>query len=404
MIINVNAGRGQTIKQSLIEPLRSKTKYEVAYEFLANEIARGAIKPGDKLPNEDALSRMLGVSRVTIRQALSRLEDKKVIKRKPGSGTFVTKNFEINNKTSAPNHNTISKNIAVLVPRLDLPDWANAVNGLFEAAHSNSLELLIANTEDDPARYSILIERQINNNPFGVVIGFYGCKPPINLETISLLKKSNLPIVTLFGTIPYGDWPCVISNGEQHAYLAAKHLCDIGRKKIAFITTNRSIALNLTEMHGNLCGFIHALSESGVTYYPELKFVIENWRYDRAIEDRDVQLSCDIENWLLMHKNIDAICCTTDHIAARVLHILEKNGVKIPDDIAVTGIGGTLRKYHNLPPDALTTVDMCINDIGNEVCKLIVAMREGETFGDITIAVPGKLLVGRSTINCFTTS
>lgn len=56
---------------------------------LRQTIARG-MQAGDRLPSENALSARYGVSRITIRQALSALEDEGAIERRQGSGTFVS--------------------------------------------------------------------------------------------------------------------------------------------------------------------------------------------------------------------------------------------------------------------------------------------------------------------------
>ncbi|HEY3776415.1 MAG TPA: GntR family transcriptional regulator [Solirubrobacteraceae bacterium] len=49
----------------------------------------GRFRPGDRLPPEQELAGMLGVSRGTLRSALRRLEDAGEIVRRQGSGTFV---------------------------------------------------------------------------------------------------------------------------------------------------------------------------------------------------------------------------------------------------------------------------------------------------------------------------
>jgi DNA-binding GntR family transcriptional regulator len=49
----------------------------------------GALHPGEKLSSESVLSEIHQVSRLTIRQALKELEGVSLIKRKPGTGTFV---------------------------------------------------------------------------------------------------------------------------------------------------------------------------------------------------------------------------------------------------------------------------------------------------------------------------
>ncbi len=60
-------------------------------QWLTGVIDSGAVVPGDKLPREETLAASLGVSRMTLRQALAALERHGTIARKPGrlGGTFV---------------------------------------------------------------------------------------------------------------------------------------------------------------------------------------------------------------------------------------------------------------------------------------------------------------------------
>lgn len=52
-------------------------------------ILDGQVKPGDRLPTERELGDLLGVSRVSVRQALHELEARGLIDRRPGRGTIV---------------------------------------------------------------------------------------------------------------------------------------------------------------------------------------------------------------------------------------------------------------------------------------------------------------------------
>jgi GntR family transcriptional regulator len=56
---------------------------------LHDEIDRGAIGPGDPLPTEQTLCDQFGVSRITVRRALSDLAEQGYIERRQGVGSFV---------------------------------------------------------------------------------------------------------------------------------------------------------------------------------------------------------------------------------------------------------------------------------------------------------------------------
>ena len=66
---------------------------------LHDEIARGAIAPGDALPTEQSLCDQFGVSRITVRRALADLAEQGYIERRQGVGSFVR---QLNRSDEAP--------------------------------------------------------------------------------------------------------------------------------------------------------------------------------------------------------------------------------------------------------------------------------------------------------------
>ena len=64
-------------------------KYQELIKYLNNLIETDKLHPGDKLPSENRLSGMFGISRQTVRHAIGVLEEEGKVDRINGSGTYV---------------------------------------------------------------------------------------------------------------------------------------------------------------------------------------------------------------------------------------------------------------------------------------------------------------------------
>lgn len=64
--------------------------YEQVYEYLHTQIIQGVYKQNQKIPSESELIKMFGVSRITIRQGLSKLQSEGLIFKSHGRGAFVS--------------------------------------------------------------------------------------------------------------------------------------------------------------------------------------------------------------------------------------------------------------------------------------------------------------------------
>lgn len=69
--------------------MQEKPLYAQVEERLKEKIESGSWGPGDRVPGEQALCKQLGVSRVTLRHALSNLANDGLIVKEHGKGTFV---------------------------------------------------------------------------------------------------------------------------------------------------------------------------------------------------------------------------------------------------------------------------------------------------------------------------
>lgn len=73
----------------VFQPIKTKKIYEEIVEQLKDMISRDELKPGEKLPSERDMAESLGVSRASVREALTTLEAMGILDVRPGDGTFV---------------------------------------------------------------------------------------------------------------------------------------------------------------------------------------------------------------------------------------------------------------------------------------------------------------------------
>lgn len=77
--------------KSVFSPIPVRNTFEVTVERLAQAIRIGVLPEGQRLPAERELADMLGVSRVTLREAIRALRSAGLVRTRPGrgGGTFV---------------------------------------------------------------------------------------------------------------------------------------------------------------------------------------------------------------------------------------------------------------------------------------------------------------------------
>ena len=68
----------------------NKKLYQTVIDFINNQISSGELSIGDLIPSESQLSKLLGVSVGTVRKAIDKLENTKVLYRQHGKGTYIS--------------------------------------------------------------------------------------------------------------------------------------------------------------------------------------------------------------------------------------------------------------------------------------------------------------------------
>lgn len=77
-----------------IDPRSSKPIYEQIIEQVKENIMKGILQPGDRLPSVREMSTLLTVNPNTVAKAYQELEREKAIETIRGKGTFIAQNYQ----------------------------------------------------------------------------------------------------------------------------------------------------------------------------------------------------------------------------------------------------------------------------------------------------------------------
>lgn len=93
-------------------------------------------------------------------------------------------------------------------------------------------------------------------------------------------------------------------------------------------------------------------------------------------------------------RDFDAVVCLNDPMAFAVIEVLQQAGIRVPEDVAVTGFDDTADAQFNIPP--LTTVRQPLEDIGRRAAAHLLDLVEGRDHAGERVVLGTELRVRRS--------
>ena len=180
-----------------------------------------------KLPSENKLAQQLGLSRVSVRNALRELEEQDLIYRIKGKGTF-----RRIPQQALPAEKDNAASIAVILPYAQSALSHDILNGINLFCLHNNIRAFTLFTFNSVLLEANAIATANDLHCAGILI------MPIDSESYSdeLLKLAvnKKPLVFLDRKLPGLPVPCVSSDHYSMSYTAVKHLSALGHNKIAF--------------------------------------------------------------------------------------------------------------------------------------------------------------------------
>ena len=369
-----------------ISPHSPKHIHVQIAEDLRNKIRDGFYKTNERLPPEIVLAESLGVSRGTIRQALQNLVEEGLLERIPGKGTFVT-----TPAAAIAGRLHRSRLVGMVVPSLRDKLSTDMIGGAEAALRQRGYSLVFCHSEHSVDIEKEQIQQLITQNVRGIIL--FPIASPEEAEMVHHLVSLGIAIVSIDRHIPGCFTPTVMSENYQGAYLATKHLLDLGHQRVACIS-NLTPATSVSE---RIRGYEQAMRDANLLPYAPIpllgKSTLEADSTPPVLSAEELKF---VEHMLGVQKRPTGIFCINDFIAIGVMRYFLSKGVRIPEDIAIVGFDDS--PFASFAPVPLTTVAQFGAEIGRQAAEVLFAMLSGKPFAEETILLPTRLVVRSSTI------
>lgn len=301
-------------------PMEEKSlKYQELLAYLNNLIDTGKLPPGGKLPSENQLAGMFGISRQTVRHAIGILEEENRVSRVRGSGTYVsdsrTENLEKRNR------------IAVVTTYVESYIFPKTIQGIESVLFEKGYSVQIAFTNNTTQREKSVLQDIISREDVaGVIVeGTKSGLPNPNIHLYRKLQEKKIPILFINTFYPEIAAPHVSLNDVEAARKAVKYLQEKGHTRIGTI-------MKLDDGQGRLryLGYVEAMEQAGLP--------VSDSRIVWIDTDDFKQLSLCMDKILARISNCTALLCYNDQVAYQLVNLLRERGVRVPEDLSLISI------------------------------------------------------------------
>ncbi len=316
------------------------------------------LKIGEQLQSHKLLAKEYNVSLITIKSALSTLIDEGYLYSRVGKGTFVAKK---NGDASITRHSSIG----MVLQHLKDPFFSLIAQIVEEKAYTKNFNILLSNSSSQIEKEEGQIKHFRELGVKGLIIATLRKElqaPPI----IRKLHNDNFPYV-MISYIADADIWYVGTDHELGAYLATKHLIDLGHTKIGYLSpkTNPLDTIRFK-------GYKKTLEEAGIEYN-------ETFRLSKNTRDTLISYEAGYELGDRFHELDEkptAYFTYDDTSALGFMKRVQELGYRIPEDLALVGYDDIDQaKYASSP---LTTIHQPVEKIGEAAIDKLIKRIEGE--------------------------
>ncbi len=211
--------------------------------------------------------------------------------------------------------------IALVVPELDIPYFAELARHVIREAEERSLTVLIHQSGADRAHELAALAGFGSTFVDGIILS------PLALTADDLRDRSGFPPTVLLGELLEEGADHVAIDNEGAAREATRHLIGQGRRTILAVGGVDAPGLGTAEARTR--GYRAALEEAGLPYDPSLVVPVDSFRMPAGARA--------VARLLREGARPDALLCLNDQLALGALRALHEHGAEVPGDVAVVG-------------------------------------------------------------------
>lgn len=275
-----------------------------------------------------------------------------------------------------------TQTIGVVVTTITDPFIAEVVQSIETTAHEHDYSVILASSNAEPEREIAAVEMLHSKRVDCVVV----TSSRVGALYQAHLDRLRVPVVLLNShSQESGSYTFSINVDNGHGgYLATDHLIQLGHRRIAYVAglTNHSDDLD------RLAGYRQALAAAGIPF--DAALVLTGTGRVGGGERALPQL-------LGLAEPPTAVFCYNDMTAIGLLCAARKQGVRIPEELAVVGFDDIPFASYVQPP--LTTVAQPKPELGRRAVEMALALLAADGDGGRSVSdvlLQGELIVRAS--------
>lgn len=275
-----------------------------------------------------------------------------------------------------------SQALGVIVSNIDDPYFSEILQGIEEIAQSKNYSLFMAASQRDHERERIIVQAMRQHRVDGVII----CSTTFSDEQSQHFSTYGIPIVVVNNQAAEEYRYSIYHDDLDGSRQLTRHLIDLGHSRIAYVGNCQSGRTT----QDRLAGFGQEMASAHLP-------VLDHYVYEiPGSEPEKSTLAAD--HFLQLPERPTALVCFNDMMAIGMLKAFQQRGLRVPEDISITGFDNIVFSNYTNPP--LTTFDQPKRFMGQKTAELILSLLDASTTNmpEQKIQVlKGKLLVRAST-------